>query len=223
MASLKRYLAARLGPPLIALLIALLSRTLRVVVEGAGHEEAIYAGGRPLILAMWHGRLLYLTHHYRRTPERYRALASPSGDGELVARVLERYGYGVIRGSSYQNPRTALRELKRAVDDGYSAVLIADGSRGPYHKAQPGSVMVSRLTGAPVLPVTVAFSRKWELRSWDRLQIPKPFATVVVKYAPPLTCPREADEARMEELRAELERSLNEITDAADARAAGGA
>jgi hypothetical protein len=95
-------------------------------------------------------------------------------------------------------------------------VLIADGSRGPVYKLQPGSLLLSKLTGSPALPITVSFSRHWTLGTWDRLMIPKPFAKVVVVYGEPVYAPRDCGEEEMEIKRVEMETRLLSITKRAD-------
>jgi hypothetical protein len=206
------YVAA----PLVFAILYLMSMTLRLREEGKEIERKLLDEGKPYVLTLWHGRLPYLAYYYRKTPERFMPLASPSADGEIVSRVLSMFGYAVVRGSSYKKAAPALLTLARGVRDGFIPVLIADGSRGPVYKLQPGSLMLSKLTGSPALPITVSFSRYWTLGAWDRLMIPKPFAKVVVIYGEPVYAPKDCGEKELEQKRVEMETLLLSITQRAD-------
>lgn len=180
-------------------------------------ETRLIGEGKPYVLAFWHGRLFYLPHYYRKTARRFKILVSPSADGEIIARTLAWFGFGIVRGSSFKKAGSALLSLARAVKDGFTPVLIADGSRGPIYNLQPGSLLISKLTGAAALPVTVSFSRYWTLGAWDRMMIPKPFAKAVVVYGEPVYAPRNCGEEEMERKRMEMETRLLSITRRADA------
>ena len=87
-----------------------------------------------------------------------------------------------------------------------------DGPRGPRRVAKTGALLLAKKTGRPVLPFAVTPERFWRLGSWDRLQIPKPFTLAVVRLAPPLYVPADADDARLEALRGELQGELERLT-----------
>ncbi|NOY63447.1 MAG: lysophospholipid acyltransferase family protein [Gammaproteobacteria bacterium] len=214
---LKKLLTDHVVPKLIFVLIYSLSTTLRLTVLNRRYEEEIRKKkGQPLALSMWHNRLLYLPYHFRKQSDRFHILTSASGDGEMNARVMGLFGYGVVLGSSFKNAVKAVLALKRLVNAGNSVVLVADGSRGPIYQMQPGALLISKLTGAPALPVAVAFSRYWSLKTWDRLRVPKPFAKVVVIYGEPVTCPADADAELLQERQSLLESRLRAITAQAD-------
>jgi len=213
---LKKIVNTYIVPPIAYLLILVISFTLRREETGKAHEAQAKASGKPTILSFWHGRLFYFPYYFWKSNKTWKILSSPSVDGEIIARTLSFFGYGVVRGSTFKNARKALRELKRHTDDGYNTVLIADGSRGPALKLQSGALMVSKLTGAYALPVTVSFDRYWNLKTWDRLMIPKPFSKVIVSFGEPVTVPEKCDSATLEEKRIELEKTLLRITEEAD-------
>lgn len=212
---MKRFLSTYLLPPVLAALIYILNLTLKVIEVDKEIEKKLEEDGKPIIYTYWHGRL-FLYPCYYKNRARFKLLVSPSEDGEIIARVSCLFGYGIVRGSSYKNPRAALRTLKRLMSEGFSTLLIADGSRGPLEKLQPGSLMLSKLTGCPALPTTVSFSSYWRLKSWDRLMIPKPFSKAVVVYGAAVKVPKACDSAGLEEKRKELEATLHSITDFAD-------
>ncbi|MDH5510415.1 MAG: lysophospholipid acyltransferase family protein [Nitrospinota bacterium] len=219
MRPIKQFLLAHMAAPIARAIIWLLCVTVRLKVEGVENEDDLFLEGKPGIICCWHGRVLYLPYYYRHVRRRNRVidvLASPSHDGEFVARVSRLFGFGVIRGSSYKNSRTALRAMVRSVAVGRWPGIIADGSRGPALVAQPGSVMLAKITGAPVIPVTVAFDRHWTLNSWDRMIIPKPFAKGLVIHGNPVVFPSGGGRRELDSKREELNRTLGRITGRAD-------
>jgi lysophospholipid acyltransferase (LPLAT)-like uncharacterized protein len=167
-----------------------------------------------VIYAFWHGRLLPLLQDHRN--EGIHVLASRHRDGERLGRVIRHFGYGHVRGSSSRGGARAIRELAAVIEAGHDIALTVDGPRGPIHVAKPGAVQVAKLTGAPIVPLTSSSVRHKAFTSWDRFQLPYPFTRVQVRYGPPLTVPRDADENTVEAVRAQLEESLNTITGESD-------
>ena len=106
-------------------------------------------------------------------------------DGEWIARIVSRFGYGTARGSTSRGGARALRQLVRAARLAPTAFTV-DGPRGPAGVVQPGAVWLARATGQPVVPFHAEAARHWTLRSWDRTQIPKPFTRVVMAVGAPL-------------------------------------
>ncbi len=213
---LKRIINSYIAPALIYPLIYSILVTLRLTEKGKEHEKKALAEGKPLIYTFWHSRLLYFPHYYRKTSHDLKILISPSVDGEIITRIATFYGFGAIRGSSFKQARKAFMALKKSILDGFSVGLVADGSRGPSEVFQPGSLMLSKLTGSAVIPLTVSYSSFWTLKTWDRTMIPKPFSDVVVIYGKPVTCPKNADSDDLERLRATLGENLSRITGEAD-------
>src|SRR5213079_2606026 len=120
-------------------------------------------------------------------------------------------GYGTARGSTSRGARKALLQLTRDMRAGRAAAFTLDGPRGPARVAQPGAVWLARATGNPILPFHFEADRYWTLNSWDRTQIPKPFATVAMAMGQPLYVRRDADAAAIETARQELEGRLQQL------------
>ena len=196
---------AGLGYPLINAL----GQTLRWRVEGREHLDAIAASGRQPVMAFWHGRILPATFYFRRRG--IIVITSENFDGEWIARIIERFGYGTARGSTSRGGLKALLQLKRDMEAGKAAGLTLDGPRGPARVAQPGAIWLAKATGNPVLPFHAEASRHWTMRSWDQTQIPKPFSTVALAIGEPLSVPADASDARVEEERLRLEASLTSL------------
>jgi lysophospholipid acyltransferase (LPLAT)-like uncharacterized protein len=183
-----------------------LGQTLRWRVDGLKHYEAIVASGRQPIMAFWHGRILPATVYFRRRG--IVVITSNNFDGEWIARIIERFGYGTARGSTSRGGLKALLQLKRDMEQGRPAGFTVDGPRGPARIAAPGAIWLAKATGNPVLPFHCEASSHWTMRSWDRTQIPKPFSTVAIAIGEPLTIAADAGEGQVEEGRVELEQRL---------------
>jgi lysophospholipid acyltransferase (LPLAT)-like uncharacterized protein len=196
---------AGLGYPLINTL----GHTLRWRVEGLQHLEAILASGRQPVMAFWHGRILPATFYFRRRG--IVVITSENFDGEWIARIIERFGYGTARGSTSRGGKKAMLQLVRDMKAGRAAGFTLDGPRGPARVAQAGAVWLASATGNPVLPFHLEASSHWNLRSWDRTQIPKPFSTVALVVGEPIEVRREPTEETLEHARQELERRLEAL------------
>jgi lysophospholipid acyltransferase (LPLAT)-like uncharacterized protein len=205
--------AKRLEARLIAAagyrVIAALGSTLRWRAEGLEHLEAIEKRGRQPVMAFWHGRILSATYFFRRRG--IVVMTSENFDGEWISGIIERFGYGTARGSTSRGARKALLRLTREMAAGRPAGFAVDGPRGPARIAQPGAVWLAQATGNPVLPFHLEADSHWSLRSWDRTEIPKPFATVALAIGEPFDVPADAGEAAIEAGRMKLEGRLRAL------------
>ncbi|MSO82460.1 MAG: DUF374 domain-containing protein [Acidobacteria bacterium] len=202
---------AGLGYPLVNAL----GQTLRWRVEGLRHLDAVLASGRQPVMAFWHGRILPATFYFRRRG--IVVITSENFDGEWIARIIERFGYGTARGSTSRGGLKAMLQLVRGMEQGRAAGFTLDGPRGPARVAQAGAIWLARTTGNPVLPFHLEASRAWTLRSWDRTQIPKPFSTVALVVGEPIDVAEDATDAQVEQRRTELEARLRALEDKARA------
>jgi lysophospholipid acyltransferase (LPLAT)-like uncharacterized protein len=210
--------------PAIALgrgLVRGLGASLRVREFRSAALDALWRAGDPVIYAVWHGRILMLPYLYG--PRRVHVLTSRSRDGEVLSRFVQGFGVRVVRGSSSRGGARALRTLARLVREERAEILVVpDGPRGPRHVAQPGAVLLAKMTGAPVVPVAFAATPGTVLRSWDAFLVPHPFARAVVLFGAPIAVPPDADRDLVERKRDELEAALRAITVLADRTAGGG-
>jgi lysophospholipid acyltransferase (LPLAT)-like uncharacterized protein len=187
-------------------LVAMLASTLRWRAEGLEHLERVLASGRQPIMAFWHGRILPATYYFRRRG--IVVITSENFDGEWIAGIIRRFGYGTARGSTSRGARKALHQLTRDMAAGKAAAFTLDGPRGPAGVAQPGAVWLAKVTGNPVLPFHIETDRHWTLGSWDRTQIPKPFAHASIVVGPPIDVPRRTDDTGIESARMLLQDRL---------------
>jgi len=198
-------------------LISLLARTLRLEAEGREHMDAVAASGRPYIVAFWHGRILPLSLYFR--DRGIVVITSENFDGEWIARIIGRLGYGTARGSSSRNARAATLQLVRDIRAGRSAAFTLDGPRGPARVAKPGAVWLAGATGAPLLPVHAEAESSWSLNSWDRTQIPKPFSRVHMVVGEPMVLTTGMDDEAQAAACRDLESVLDGLRRRACARA----
>ena len=190
-------------------LINLLGRTARFEVIGwENHEKAQANGGLP-IYVFWHNRIFLTTYWWRK--RRIVVMTSQSFDGEYIARFIQRFGYGAVRGSSTRGGVGAIVEMARLMRAGCTTAFTIDGPKGPRYVAKMGAVLLAKKSGHPILPVTMALDRYWTLPSWDSFQIPKPFTRARVYVAAPIYVPADADEATLVAKRDELQQTLDDL------------
>jgi len=209
-------LVTALGPSVGSWALRLLGRTLRVRRE-EGTVAALWAAGTPVIYVVWHARLLLLPYLYR--DRELRALISRSRDGDLVAGLVRRFGFVVVRGSSTRGGAGGLRALIRALGKGHSVVLVPDGPRGPSETVKAGVVTLARISGAPVVPLALAASSEWHARSWDGFRVPKPFSRCIVRFGDPVRVSRPQEGGGDESTRKDIEAALRAVTWQADEEA----
>jgi lysophospholipid acyltransferase (LPLAT)-like uncharacterized protein len=190
-------------------LSAALGATLKWRLEGFSHFDAVAAAGHQPIMAFWHGRILPATYYFRRRG--IVVITSENFDGEWIARIIERFGFGTARGSTSRGGVKALLQLTRDMAGGKPAGFTVDGPRGPARVAQAGAVWLAKATGHPVVPFHLEASSHWTLKSWDRTQIPKPFSTVSIVVDEPFYVPRDADDRAVEAARKFLEERLRAL------------
>jgi len=211
--SRSKRLQVALIPALAHPLIALLGRTYRWRAEGAEHYDAVLASGRQPIMAFWHGRILPATLFFQRRG--IVVITSENFDGEWIARIIERFGYGTARGSTSRGATRALVRLRKTMADGKATAFTMDGPRGPARRAQPGAVFLAKITRHPILPFHIEAGRHWTLRSWDRTLIPKPFADVAIAVGPPFLVAPDVDDDGLEARRLALEQELGRLEERA--------
>jgi hypothetical protein len=173
----KQRIALAIIPRLASLIIRCLGVTLRYRDVGPfpGYDMS-----SPRVFALWHRCLLASAWRFRNRG--VAVLISQSYDGELIARTVERLGFFAIRGSSSRDGTVGLRNLQRAYLDGHFCAITADGPRGPSMVAKPGVTQLAKLVGSDVIAFHAHPDRAWQLRSWDRFLIPKPFSRVTIGW-----------------------------------------
>ena len=187
-----------------------LYRTLHIQRTGQDILPRLGEKRTPVIYVFWHGRLLPLIHIHRQ--QGTVVLVSEHRDGDYLARLLHDFGFGTVRGSSTRGGVRGLKGLIRAARTGWDLAITPDGPRGPNRELKLGALTVARMTGLPLVPVGVGVTSAWRIRNWDGLLVPKPFSTVWVAYGPPTLVPRNADQAKIDEVAVSLQRRLDDLS-----------
>ncbi len=170
-----RTLAIVIAPVLASLFIRLLYSTNKKVFHGPK-----YLADENFIMACWHGELLMIPYaytKYRKNPN-VKLIISEHFDGNLIAKTLGFFGFGTIRGSSTRGGAKALIESIKSIKSGYDLGITPDGPKGPRHEVHDGIVVMAQKAKVKIVLVSIKPSSFWQLNSWDKFVIPKPFGII---------------------------------------------
>jgi len=207
---MRDHLAESLLPPLVVGINSLLYRWNRFEIINEDIPNQFWMRGERVILCFWHDQLLLMNRGYRGGGAQ--VLVSPSVDGEIISRVMARFGVGSVRGSSSRDAGKAFRELLTRSREACDLVITPDGPKGPRHQVKPGAVRLARLTGRPVIPMSLACSRGRRFSSWDRFLLPYPFGRLVIRFGTPLYFHRRGN---LDEGRLHLQKALTANSESA--------
>lgn len=207
--SFKERFLIRLADFAFYFLINLIGKTVRFETEGWENFEAIERAGKVPIYTFWHNRIFLGTYFFRRRG--IVVITSQSFDGEYIARFIQRFGYGAVRGSSTRGGVAALVEMIRLMKKGLPMGFTIDGPKGPKYVAKIGACLLAKKTGNPLMPFAVEAEKFWQVKSWDNLQIPKPFTRARLIIAEPIYVAADANDEILENKRQELQKSLDEL------------
>jgi len=195
-------------------LLWLLAKSCRMTVVGEEDHKSLRREGKPCIIIVWHGRILLPPYYFRK--RNIMPLISPSGDGEIVARIVSGWGFKVLRGSSSHTMVGAWKDMLRELRSGGELIIVPDGPRGPDRVLKEGCLRLAQETGAWIVPFSFSASRKRFLDSWDRFLVFKPFSRLAVLFARPFTIDRDLAGDAFEAERLRLERLLINLDEKAD-------
>ena len=213
--SLKERIIIRLADLAFFGSIKTLGALTRFEVHGGEHLEAIEAAGKLPIYTLWHDRIFLGTYFLR--DRGIVVITSKSFDGEYIARFIQRFGFGAVRGSSSKGGARALVEMIKAIRAGHPMAFTVDGPRGPRYEAKAGPVILAKKTGNPIVPFVIQPQKFWTVNSWDKMQVPRPFSRAVSILGEPIYVDANADDAETESKLAELQRTLDDLTEQAKA------
>jgi lysophospholipid acyltransferase (LPLAT)-like uncharacterized protein len=199
--------------------ITAILRTCRVRYLGRDHVIRLEQQGRTWIYTAWHENTAASVALERN--RRMAAMASDSRDGEYIARGIELLGNIPVRGSSSKGGAKAAKTMTKLLRAGHIAAVTPDGPRGPRRQLQPGVLWIAALSAAPLVPYHVAASRQWELKTWDRHRLPKPFSTVYVGIGEPYFVDRKRLAEAESDLVAEYAERMATNADATESAACG--
>lgn len=189
------------------ILLRLLLFTCRVRVEGLHHLFDAAKQG-PCVVACWHNRLILITYIARTwVPDLpLCAVVSASGDGEVLSSIMQRLPNMELVRVSHNNRHHALKLMVHHLKDKRHVLIITpDGPQGPRYRSKPGALVAASAVDAQLITVSWAATRFWQLNSWDRMIIPKPFSKIHITFSTPFqTSQQEPLSHRRERLDASL-------------------
>jgi lysophospholipid acyltransferase (LPLAT)-like uncharacterized protein len=221
----RRLLYALLTPVVKLILYGIWASCRIKAIQGESNIDTVVARGKPFIPCYWHQMHFFGAWYMRKLIRRglkIGFLISPSKDGEIPARIAKSWGAEVIRGSTTRAGAQTMREMFNiVVKQGISPVTTSDGPQGPLREFKLGDILLSQFTQAPLLPLAYAASRCWQLNSWDRFIIPKPFSSIVIAVGEPQSVDKTLKGDDLEAMRRQLQNQLNHLGEQACAALTG--
>lgn len=205
MSAKKRKLEKKLIPPLAYYLIRATNFSYRLEVEGWEKAKKMMEQ-ESLVFSCWHGDLWVPSYFLQRL--KIYALASLSRDGSYISEVLERLGWGTVRGSSSRGASRSLLKLYRKLKKGESAAITPDGPTGPLHQVKPGIIFLQEKAGSYLVPMGIDARWKKNFSSWDEFLLPLPFSKTALVFAEPF---KFETELTMDEKKKILEEKMAEV------------
>ena len=164
-------------------------------IEVTGEENLINLinSGRPIMVCVWHGRLVFPSWYLRLKTTNVHAIASRHTDAEIMARILQRWGYGLIRGSTRKGGKAVVQKMANVFKNAGIIAVTNDGPKGPPRIAKAGSTGLALKYNVQIITITGSATKFWQMKSWDRSMLPKPFGTIYIIVSPPLDISKKPD------------------------------
>jgi lysophospholipid acyltransferase (LPLAT)-like uncharacterized protein len=176
-------------PILIPLLGRLIFQILfflnKVSIKGEENLLELIKLGKPIMLCVWHGRLLFPSW-YIRFHTTLHIISSRHSDSELLAHILKKWGYDLIRGSTNKGGMGVIREMTEIFKGGGIIAVTNDGPKGPARIAKSGSIALAIKNNVKIITVTGSATKYWQMKSWDHFMIPKPFGKIQIVVSKPM-------------------------------------
>ena len=169
----------------------------KVSIQGEENLLKLIKSGSPIMLCVWHGRLLfpswYIRHHTT-----LHIISSRHADSELLANILRYWGYGLIRGSTNKGGVRVIREMTEIFNRGGIIAVTNDGPKGPARIAKSGSIGLAIKNNVKIITVTGSATKYWQMKSWDRFMLPKPFGKIQIIVSSPMDITEKPSESEVE-------------------------
>lgn len=192
------------------LILPVLVRSWRVETDFPADWLARAQQGERVILAFWHNRQIGLLR-VSSVLQPVSVLVSQHGDGEIITRIMSRFGVGAVRGSSTRGGTRALRAMISASRE-TNIAITPDGPVGPRYEIKDGVVSLAALSGLPVFWVSWSSNRVWRFKSWDRFMLPKPFARLRFHATGPLQLDKSMKREELDAARLDLQTRMRQQT-----------
>ena len=174
-------------------LFQLLFKLNKIEVKGEENLINLINSGRPIMVCVWHGRLVFPSWYLRLKTTNVHAIASRHTDAEIMARILRRWGYGLIRGSTRKGGKAVVKKMADIFKNAGIIAVTNDGPKGPPRIAKAGSTGLALKYNVQIVTITGSATKFWQMKSWDRLMLPKPFGTINLIVSPPLDISEKPD------------------------------
>ncbi|OGU57617.1 MAG: hypothetical protein A2V66_15110 [Ignavibacteria bacterium RBG_13_36_8] len=182
--TLKQNFLRFLGLYILSFISNVLLKTVKIRIHNSNTVENFIKQQKNFIVVFWHGTMLVPWFLHR--DQNCAALVSQSKDGEILSRILKKWNYQVIRGSSHTGGKEALEILLDKTKKKFSIAITPDGPTGPSRFMKAGAVITAKKSNLPLILLGVAYAKKYKLNSWDKFEIPKLFSKIAVVYSEPI-------------------------------------
>jgi len=196
----------QLGLIILPPLLDLLTKTLKIEIE---NEKSLQSGN--YVLMFWHGKML--AGWWLGRNKNFYAVVSQSKDGEILSRLLKRWNFKLIRGSSSKDSKEVMREMVEVLQKGYSLAITPDGPRGPREEMKIGGLIAAVRAQKPIVLCGIVYEKKKIFNSWDKFELPKFFSKVKIRLSEPKLFPTGLTKEEYEKIRKELEKNLRELSE----------
>ena len=186
----------------------------KIVINGEEHLLSLINSGKPIMVCVWHGRLLFPSWYIRLKTTNLHAIASRHTDAEIMARILNNWGYGLIRGSTRKGGKAVVQKMAEVFKNAGIVAVTNDGPKVPPLIAKAGSTGLALKYNVQIITITGSATKYWQMKSWDRFMLPKPFGKIQLIVSPPLNITEELKTA--EEEVQHLSDFMNKYQDEAD-------
>ena len=170
---------------------------------------------RPFVYSFWHQCTFVATYLWRDL--NIRVMSSTSFDGEFTARMIRRFGFVPVRGSSSRGAVRGLLGMRKEIEAGCTVAFTIDGPRGPRFITKPGPVLLARASGVPMAVFHIALEDPWILNTWDRLMIPKPFSRALMRVGTLMPVPADIGSDQLDQYNQLLQSALDRVKQFAEA------
>ena len=166
--------------------LSLIYKTNKFEVYGLENLESAQKKKRPIMLCVWHGRMLYPIFYVAKNKIKTWAIASPHQDGYIMAQILKKWGVSIIEGSSNKKSKNVINQMKEIFEKDNNAIIAItnDGPKGPRHIAKENSLKIAQEYNAQIITITGDSTKKWIFKTWDKFYLPKPFGKIIINIAP---------------------------------------
>jgi hypothetical protein len=158
----------------------------KVKIHGEDNLLQLAKAGKPIMVCVWHGRLLFPSWYIRLKMTNLHAIASRHSDAEIMARILKHWGYNLIRGSTRKGGKAVVQKMADVFKNGGIVAVTNDGPKGPPKIAKAGSTGLAIKYNVNMITITGSATKYWQMKSWDKFMLPKPFGRIDILVAPPL-------------------------------------